>query len=175
MSRALGKFIILAVLLAVLKGQSTYNPTFNTYTRYSPYYSLGYILGGNSIQITLNTPETGGLHALPMNSITFVLEPESSSVTAPTCTSVCSSTTTCVYNCIIIDSQRYRLNSTKTNTPSDANGGSSSVLQYYTITAVSYLTSAGAPTTTSPVLLKGVETFRDRITRLIYIDSTKDL
>lgn len=166
--------LLLAVLLVASHTQTTYVYNFDSIRRNIPSYNLGYILSGYTVRLDLSTQGSANDFA----AATFTLQADSL-----TGTTIASTSNTCspgVYNCIITydvsASQNYRLNITLPNTPSTAAGLSPNQMQIFQMTASSYLTSSGGPSNSSATvntLLKISETFRDRVAKLIYFDSSQ--
>ncbi len=80
--------------------------------------------------------------------------------------------------CQVTVSGRYRFNITNPSTPAATDGSSPNVMQYFQFTATSYLTASGGPSNSSAVittLIKATETFRDRVSKLIYVASSQSL
>ncbi len=72
----------------------------------------------------------------------------------------------------------YRAKITSASTPAANDASSPNTMQTYQLTASSFLTSSGGPSNSSAsiqTLLKVTDTFRDRVSKLIYAESTKSL
>lgn len=174
-SRLTLAFVVLGLLLVACQSQTTYVYNFDTIRRFAPSYNLGYILSGTTIMLNLTTnANTVNFAATP-----FVLESDDwlSATSAPT-TSIPPTTTTCAATptaCVVTfnvgTSGIYRLNITNyLNTPLG------NQMQLFQMQVSSYLTTSGGPsnsTATISTLLKLSETFRDRVAKLIYLDSAQ--
>ena len=66
----------------------------------------------------------------------------------------------------------YLLMISRFNYPTNSNGVANP-LEYFQVTATSYLTASGDPTNSSAIikpLLQATDTFRDRVVKLIYLN-----
>lgn len=169
-SRLTLAFVVLGLLLVACQSQTTYVYNFDTIRRFKPSYNLGYILSGTTIMLNLTTnANTVNFAATP-----FVLEGDNWPVTtsvAPTTTTCAATPTACVVTFDVATSGIYRLNITNyANTPLG------NQMQLFQMQVSSYLTTSGGPSNSSATistLLKLSETFRDRVAKLIYLDSAQ--
>lgn len=168
--------VALSLLLSAAQAQvSSFTTTFDTVRRYNPQYTLGYILAGYTLNVNITVPGLGGPNAIPANNLGFLVETDSFPATSVNCTANCSSSSECTYTCPILKSQSYRMNVTVYNLPADTAGFSPRVLQFYQLSAGTYLTSAGGPSSGITSILKTSDAFRDRVARLVYVDSAQTL
>ena len=172
--------ILVGILLTVSWAQTTYVYDFNTLFANKvqiqhPMYNIGYRLNGTTIQLNFTTPNT--LETLDVaSSKPFKVELEDIDDNTVTCTIVTGCGTgdfECVQSCPIIKSAIYRLYIWKAAFPT---GGTSNILQtmaYFQMEVTSFLTSSGGPSNSSAVitsLFKATDTFREKTTKLIYIN-----
>jgi hypothetical protein len=128
--------------------------------------------------VNISTPSTG-TDVLSVSAPTVAVYTDDAAQTALTCTATTITTNIYViYTCPVTTSAAYRLYITQANTPDNLIGTvAPSVLQLLQFTATSYLTASGGPNNSSAIittLVKASDTFRDRITRLIYIGSNEN-
>lgn len=165
MNRAV--IIVVCLLATAVYSQTNYHYNFDTNSRYIPSYALGYLTAGTTVSINLTTPSNTGSNAFAMNSITVDLLPDNYPSSPVSCTQTCSSNASCMATCPILVSQKYRLNLTKSSSPSTTTGSNPKVLQHFQIVVTSLPLNA----INSTVLLQVTETFRDRVAKLIYLSS----
>ena len=82
--------------------------------------------------------------------------------------------TNIVYTCPTLPaSDYYLLRISRPNSPSDDTGNTPLPLEYFQLTATSYLTASGGPYNSSAIistLVKATDTFRDRVAKLISLN-----
>lgn len=103
--------------------------------------------------------------------------PNPETVTTQTSTTCGAASTSCTVNFDITVSGVYRLKLKGfANTPALTDGTAPNQMQIFQVTVTSYLTSSGGPSNSSAVvstILKFSDTFRDRVAKLIYLDSSQ--
>jgi hypothetical protein len=163
---------LLGLLLTTTQSITTFQYSFNTISRYTPSYSLGYIVSSYSLMVNVSTPGTGA-DSFTISQLTVAVETDNWPATSVTCTPANITTNvSTIYVCPILVSGRYRVNFTKASSPADLAGSSPNVMQYFQFIVSSYLTVTGGPSNSTAVvttLVKATETFRDRVARLIYV------
>lgn len=166
--------LLVAVLFVGSQAQTTYVYNFDSIRRHIPSYNLGYILSGYTVMLNLTTQGS----ATNFNSATFTFQPDllTGLPIAPTTTTCASSPYNCIITYDVSTSQNYRLNITVPSTPSTTAGLSPNQMQIFQMTVSSYLTSSAGPSNSSAsisTLLKISDTFRDRVSKLLYFDSSQ--
>lgn len=173
-------FLILGLLLVSSQSLTTYVYNFDTLTKYTPVFDLGYIMSGTSIMLNVSTSST----VLKFTDTSFIFStgyyPYPDTVlTLNTSTCGVGGVVSCtvVYNVVISGPYKISLNFTNyASTPSLTAGTSPNQMQLFQMTVTSYLTLSGGPSNSSAAintLLKVSDTFRDRVAKLIYLDSTQ--
>jgi len=172
---------VLSLLLISTHSYNNYTFSFDTTYGYIPSFSLGYIDDNYTVMVNLTTT-AGGLNAASLSSTTFVIKATSNLGTVATCvaytgTGYAATATNVVFTCPIVASAIYILTVTVTNFPVDTSAATAvpNVLEYYQLTATSYLTAVAGPFNSTAViktLVTATDTLRDKVARLIYLNQT---
>ena len=159
--------IVLAVIVVCATAQSTYTKVFSTSTvpfsyTYGPNYYLGALAAGRNLRITVHATGNPSF-TLPPTSTELIVEDTATS-TQVDCTS--SGSNPSVHICPIITSTNYRL-----RFGYQLATGASRPFEFYTFLVVYYDPNGdlSVGNTNEQIIKQRTEVFRDKITRLIYM------
>ena len=167
----LAKILFLLAAVHLLAAQTTYTNFFSTRTSprsfsYRPNYDLGRLNQNYILEITIQMPGYAGSSFStfpPFYNSQLRVEDRLSGSTLVSCTRQPASSSQVLYRCIIPTTQEYILRFVYPNVPSL----SSPTLEYFKLVLSYYDPNDSSNMQT----YRSVDIFRDRITRLIYINS----
>ena len=121
------KILTLFFIYTVVFTQPTfYNYNFNPNIQYSPSYSLGFLNAGHSVHISTTVALSANSFSMTTLNIQLVTD---TVVPVPViCTGGCTAST-CLFSCDILVNNNYKVLISRTNTPNNDAGGSSTGLQ----------------------------------------------
>ena len=171
---------LLCLLLGTAHSLTNYQYNFNTLTSNFPYYDLGYIYSGTTIQVKISIP---GATNFDISDIDVTLFPEGNTGGALTPVSIDPATITAAdllvtYTFEITTGDSYILTLVSTGFPATNNGATVQAFKYFYLHVTSFLTSSGGPSDPSTVvttLYKSTEVLRDKVTKLIYVEADRKL
>ena len=167
---------------------TNYTYTFDNLFRFQGGYSLGYIDKAYTVMVNLTRTSNGAgivdFTAAPL-PFTVILVPSNAAAGTPNASNTCVVYTNAAYSTTSTNvvltcpttgaSDYYLLKISLANYPTKDDGTDAKTFEYFQLTATSYLTASTDPTNSDAIikpLLQVTDTFRDRVSKLIYLNQT---